>query len=45
MKMFLKNREAARAYDRKNTANKARDGGPDQPKGKRWYIVPVGYAV
>lgn len=45
MKMFLKNREAARAYDRKSTTTKARDAGPDAPKGKRWYVVPAGYAV
>jgi hypothetical protein len=44
MKMFLKNREAARAYAKKST-NKPVDAGPDAPKGKRWYVVPAGYAV
>jgi len=38
MKMYFKNREAARKYNKKATNNKAQDGGASSPTGKRWYV-------
>lgn len=38
MKMFFKNRDAARVYNKTATKNKAQDGGSSCATGKRWFI-------
>lgn len=38
MKMFFKNREMARNYNKKAKHNKAKDGGSSCATGKRWFV-------
>ena len=38
MKMFFKNREMARTYNKTAKHNKAKDGGSSCAAGKRWYV-------
>ena len=38
MKMFFKNRDAARAYNKTATNKKVQDGGLSCAAGKRWFI-------